>query len=316
MSMSTTKNKLSGPFVLDGKHSQVHGRPTSFGRIKTAPTKGLYKALEISNEPIKSHRVAILANSPEQAVLLEVDRMLVVWSVSASFINALVLAPDRYCGLKSHAKFSAKPLIYAAVTAFDAELLQSMPAAQEVAAFYEALEKVRVHHGLVFAASVDLTPRDIQEVMDESKDINHMALRLVAALQQIDLTMDGATWSTEMAQVKELLLRITKGETPCNDGDKVVFPEWTRGRRSVRRWLGAEAKISLANTWHKVMVTDISEGGIGIQCDLEMAAGQIIEIEFDTGRMMTGEVARTAHPNKYGVKLQNRLRSCDPLLSS
>jgi PilZ domain len=293
------------------------GRPVpTFGRVAASPSKGLYKPLDISGELTRPNRTVIPNNSPEQAVLLEVDRMLVVWSMSASFINALAIAPGHDAELKGHAKFSAKPLIFAAVTSFDGELLRAMPAASEIATFYQALDQVRVHHALVFAPDVARTAADIQDLVAESKSITQMALRLVTALQQVDLTMDGASWTTEMVQVRDLLTQVAAGETPCNDGAKVVFPDWTRGRRSVRRWLGAEARIRLADGWHKVMVTDISEGGIGIQSACDLAEGDSVTIEFDTGRIMVGNVARTSKPNKYGIKLHQRLPACDPLLSS
>jgi hypothetical protein len=299
------------------RNTMGSGRPVpTFGRVAASASKGLYKPLDISGELTRPNRTVIPNNSPEQAVLLEVDRMLVVWSVSASFINALALSPEHDQQLKGHAKFSAKSLIYSAVTSFDGELLRAMPAALEIAAFYQALDQVRVHHALVFAPGIARTATDIQDLVAESKSITQMALRLVAALQNVDLTMDGASWTTEMVQVRELLTKVAAGETPCNDGAKIIFPEWTRGRRSVRRWLGAEARIRLADGWHKVMVTDISEGGIGIQAAMDLAEGDVVTLEFDTGRIMVGDVARTSKPNKYGIKLHHRLSACDPLLSS
>jgi hypothetical protein len=254
------------------------------------------------------------ANTPAHGILYELDRTIIAWCVSASFINAMVLAPEHADELIPNAQFWAKPHIYTTFKSLDPELVAAIPASDTIGQFYQLLEHVHQQHAACLTGVTHVDDVALRTMQATAHRVSSAAVRVIIDLEvlQVRLVHDGVV--ADFGKLRDLLNDVAAGQTPCNDGATVVYPDWTKGRKSARLWLGAEAYLRYSTGWNRIMIDDISEGGVGIRANLPLGIDDFVTLEFDNGRKMTGTVVNKSG-DRFGIKFDHRLPSTDPLIS-
>ena len=109
--------------------------------------------------------------------------------------------------------------------------------------------------------------------------------------------------SVKQARTTEILKAVSVGEAPCVDTEGYVsIPGWAERRRSKRARLRQSATAIVAGRAQEVVVTDVSELGIGLLGSA--GVDEAVRLTLDDGRDVTGTV-KWSKDGRFGVMLDS-----------
>ena len=105
----------------------------------------------------------------------------------------------------------------------------------------------------------------------------------------------------------ELLRGVELGRAPCVRIDGVVIvPGWVERRAQVRKQVAKPTEVAINGTSHKMLIRDISAGGIGLEGNTAAEPGDRVDIKLESGVSVSG-VAIWNSDGRLGVKLDQQL---------
>ena len=111
-----------------------------------------------------------------------------------------------------------------------------------------------------------------------------------------------------------LLEGVRDGASPCINNGAPRFPSWAQRRRFRRIVLNMEAMLVVNGREHKLLVADVSQGGMRIVTAQPLTIGAIVIVRLRTGRRFVSVVA-WHNGQSVGVQFNRELPPDDPLLA-
>ena len=112
-----------------------------------------------------------------------------------------------------------------------------------------------------------------------------------------------------------LLECVRDGASPCTNNGTPRFPSWAQRRRFRRIVLNMEAMVAVNGREHKLLVADVSQGGMRIVTAQSIKIGAIVIVRLRTGRRFVSVVA-WHNGQSVGVQFNRELPADDPLLAA
>ena len=125
--------------------------------------------------------------------------------------------------------------------------------------------------------------------------------------------MASGTWIDELMSLGIELEEATRGAMPYYNSRRFEVPGATEQMRGLRLQLNSEAVLTHRGLSRKVLIRDISQGGLGIEGVDTMKVGSTITLQLPTGRQLAGEVC-WQEGARAGISLSERLPLSDPLM--
>ncbi|MEQ1695337.1 MAG: PilZ domain-containing protein [Hyphomicrobiaceae bacterium] len=117
----------------------------------------------------------------------------------------------------------------------------------------------------------------------------------------------------ELSYHANLLDDVLQGKSPLIEGDTLIPVRTDFQLRDVRVRLNAEAWVAGGAQGDRIMVRNISRGGLGFDGAGSVSAGQAIEVRLlQSGRKLQGRIVWKVG-DKAGVEFPERLDDADPL---
>lgn len=114
--------------------------------------------------------------------------------------------------------------------------------------------------------------------------------------------------------LQPLLVEVSKGKAPCINSDgQIVEPDLPQRRHNTRVSLLQACIVRYGNHSFPALARDISTGGIGIDRAHHLPIGQMISVELQHGRNLSGRVVWSGS-GRLGIALESELDPRDPLL--
>ena len=113
----------------------------------------------------------------------------------------------------------------------------------------------------------------------------------------------------------DLLEGVRDGASPCFNNGTPRFPSWAQRRRFRRIVLNMEAMLVTNGREHKLLVADVSQGGMRIVTAQPLKIGAIVIVRLGTGRRFVSVVS-WQNGQSVGVRFNRELPPDDPLLAS
>lgn len=139
------------------------------------------------------------------------------------------------------------------------------------------------------------------------------ALLAVKDLARLYRDTGSAKWASDLAKLACDLDAATRGGSPYFVNRQFHVPGADEQMRGMRLQLNSEAMLGHQGTVRKVLIRDISQGGLGIEGVEAMQPGSRVTLQLPTGRQLNGEVC-WQEGARAGINLSERLALSDPLM--
>ena len=138
------------------------------------------------------------------------------------------------------------------------------------------------------------------------------------ALYEIDRISDhepSSDWQRSFQLLNDVLIAARDGGAPCLIEGRPAMPTWAQRRRHHRVPVNMDAAIRYHGKSRAVRVTDLSQGGLGLDRAEGLKVGEIVLVTLAIGRRMIGSVVWT-NGARVGITFSSELAADDPLISS
>ena len=277
----------------------------------------------LGNVPMRLRRSAAINLTDAEAMLLlrfsdEVKRAAISCSILLSCINSVAISK----GLRlpsNIGNFSpSQPQSFEAVQQSPLIGLLTPPVRAGLKGFSLFLASTRDEYARLIRMSDargSICKADVEtasEIVSSTACFAKVALKdLVAIHHRLFREFDMA----ELNYHAGLLDDVLEGETPLLADGKLIEVRTDFTIRDVRVLLNAEALVALSERVERVIVRNISQGGLGFEAAEFIATGQNVEIKLsNSGRRLEGRVVWKVGA-KAGVEFFERLTETDPLLA-
>ena len=248
----------------------------------------------------------------QAALIREARDISLLVAVSGSMVN--VLATGQRLGLRTSLAAYVPPLPSVLPSAL--RQLTQMDEAEN-----KAVQGLVSFYALVsFARNATLVFADKREKsdMNEGVPVESLAEAWRAAAKHgisVLKLLDNSEVRTEFGQkdkiaaqrLVELLRGVELGRAPCVRIDGIVIvPGRVERRVQVRRQVTRPTDVTINGVNHKMVVRDISEGGIGLEGNTGAEPGDRVSIKLECGAYVSG-VAIWNSDGRLGVKLDQQL---------
>lgn len=205
--------------------------------------------------------------------------------LAATALHSL-FKPATWAGLRGFARFLAE----------SRDELESVLAIQHSAGFVSKADVARASEIATAAACfAKITLKD-----------------LIAIYQRLFREFDVA----ELSYHTNLLDDVLQGKSPLLDDGQLIPVRTEFVLRNMRVKLNAEAWLPGGSQGERIMVRNISRGGLGFDGATRVSTGQVIEVRLmQSGRKLDGRVVWKVG-EKAGVEFFESLQDCDPLLEA
>ena len=138
--------------------------------------------------------------------------------------------------------------------------------------------------------------------------------RLVQVIERF-AEVDVAEHSRQIAwsRLSGLLAVTRDGGAPCEHGDGIVLPSDVDRRRNGRKRLDLKAVAQRTTGWAKVIVTDISIGGLGLDFMQNPCRGGIVAITLNSKMRTFAGTVVWCSGERAGVRFRQVLHELDPI---
>lgn len=142
-----------------------------------------------------------------------------------------------------------------------------------------------------------------------------VASGLVEALSLCDhLQKANGRNNIDVKSAEKLLCDVLKGERPCiNQFNNISIPDWAERRDDKRHQCEIPVKVHSVHGDQDAVLTDLSRTGLGLSGCEQLAIGDQVRINRQTGSVLSGRVTRH-QDGRTGVKLKWILGEDDPWL--
>ncbi|MEQ1578669.1 MAG: PilZ domain-containing protein [Hyphomicrobium sp.] len=148
---------------------------------------------------------------------------------------------------------------------------------------------------------------------DAFRSAGHFILRVVKDLTCVHSRMGTSAWISQLTAVSAELEAASRGASPYFKDGAFCLPLPSRRMREMRFQLNSEAVLTYRGTTRRVVIRDISQGGIGVEGAATMHPGSSVQVQLPTGRQLEGEVC-WQNGTRAGIILSQRLPASDPLM--
>lgn len=146
-----------------------------------------------------------------------------------------------------------------------------------------------------------------------------VCLSAADAVRELALETEGRLpdlYNLSAGILQRLLDAAARGQSPCvNAEGRPYLPALPQRRRGSRRILNQPASINTADYAGRLLVRDVSQGGLGLDRVRRVKDGDFATITLANGRVLTGTIVWRKGP-RAGLRLTNPLRHGDPMLWS
>jgi len=174
--------------------------------------------------------------------------------------------------------------------------------------------QTRILPFLQVAAATKLQRDQIQSLSDGWR---RLASRMAAGLAAIEPTVRArlnSTYLDDSATLREFLRRAADNNTSAVDVAGVISPPALKQRRRGPRVVANRAcTVETEAGSYPARLEDVSRNGLGLMCDLPLAAGQKVAIVLADGRRLQASIVRNNRP-RFGMLLAEPFSDDDPLL--
>jgi PilZ domain len=140
------------------------------------------------------------------------------------------------------------------------------------------------------------------------------ALRLVRTLSDTGPGQAASAHDQRFDHLCHLLEDAQGRRHPCVEADGcVVVPGWAERRRQPRVSTNLPAEIQFGPVTYDISIVDVSQGGLGLDGNQVLLAGDVVSVLIPDGRSLKGRIAWVAG-TKAGLELADPLAPDDPLL--
>lgn len=147
-----------------------------------------------------------------------------------------------------------------------------------------------------------------------SRQMSEMGLAALNAMEKITAAALTSYFMRNMVLLRGLLRDVSSGATPLVDRDgKIFLPELPQRRPPIRKQVNLPCILECKGKEHRVVVTNISAGGVGVEKVPNLSPRSIVVVEINE-RCFTGCVVWISGSNA-GVKFDQVLKEEDPLLA-
>ena len=246
----------------------------------------------------------------------EIERSAVLIGVTTSAINALRRDPSMKIPRHLSAHMPQGPVVYPAAAIADQAIEKSTLVILHT--LYTVLE---------YAKSL---LNSMVQRSEQGESTNRGELDVVAnvwcktcsaaldALCEIERVFELGRESTEQLRGEALVRMLSAardGGFPCLEDGRTVVPRWAQQRQHRRFLVNESATAFIRGQGRQILVTDVSQGGLGLDGIANLANGQILAIQLLSGRRLVGRAAWN-RGTRVGIKFLKDLPEGDPLISA
>lgn len=147
-----------------------------------------------------------------------------------------------------------------------------------------------------------------------AKQMADLGVAALNALERIASSALSSYFMRNMVLLRGLLTEVASGGSPLVDRDgRIVVPDLPQRRPPLRKHVQMPCIVECKGREHRVIVTNLSAGGIGITRAPELSARSVVVVEI-MERCFTGRVVWISGANA-GIKFDALLKDDDPLLA-
>lgn len=255
------------------------------------------------------------------ALAQEAHDIALLVAVTGSIVNAIVAGRRPQLRTSMAAYLPGQPSLFTASIGSDtASTALTPPTVQSLIAFYGLVNFAR---SATLGYSAKREPGGIagpisMETLGEAwQAAATQAIGTLSLLGYLDgdsiLFSEGRDYAAATRLV-EMLWGVTLGRSPCVRIDgAIIVPGWIERRTHLRREINAPGVLTVRGTQQRVVVRDLSAGGIGVEGAKAVAPGDRVRVSIGDGMHFDGAVI-WQRENRIGVKLIEPPKTANPLV--
>ena len=178
-----------------------------------------------------------------------------------------------------------------------------------------SLAKARTHVAIANARQAMSSKDTIPECTNLWRCAAGAGVEMLQTLDYHTRFSSGEINEENVSKLVNLLAGVRDGASPCLNNGKPSVPSWAQRRQFRRIVLNMEAMLVVNGREHKVLVADVSQGGMRIVTTQSLKIGAIVIARLQTGRRFVSVVA-WHNGQSVGVQFNRELPPDDPLLAS
>ncbi|MGE0854407.1 MAG: PilZ domain-containing protein [Hyphomicrobiaceae bacterium] len=258
------------------------------------------------------------AGTPVEALVNELENAGIHICLTTSILNALISGEDGGLGRTACAHLPPDPVVFPAAEMRLIGCEATWLAVQALRHLYEhlglakaALGGMRLEAGEDFGSAL----RRDRNIVVRWRTVAHSGVLAIDEVRSVLGDILPATTVHRLESLCNFLGAVEGGESPCVVEGRAEMPRWAQRRRHRRFLANIRGHARCKGTRESILVTDVSQGGLAMNCSGAFKEGDLVGVTLATGRRLFGTIV-WVKGERCGVRFSRELPANDPLLAA